>query len=170
MTPTGLAVRAIAFVVALTALVALVYGAFRHVETLGKTAAQKETSDLRASYAASAAQAAQAAQAETVRRVNAQQEIAHDAQLQADAARADAARARVASSRLLDRVRAADSRGCSGSPSAPAGSAPAGAASGVPAEDVLGQLLSLAGRYAADADDARRAGLACVRAYEALSP
>jgi hypothetical protein len=115
---------------------------------------------------ATAAQA-QADGRETVRRVQAQAEIARDAQLQSDAARARAAaadRARAALRVQLDtftaHARATDPAASS--------AGEAGDPIGVLAE-VLGSADDFAGRVAAEADANRIAGLACERAYDSLA-
>jgi hypothetical protein len=115
------------------------------------------------------AAAAVAAQTETTRRVAAQQEVAHAAQIQADAARADAAtasRARDALRVQLD-VFVRAHRGA-GDPGAAGGGAPAGDPIGVLA-DVLGRADERAGVLAGIADQRGVAGAACERAYDALT-
>jgi len=136
--------------------------AAQHYET--KLAAEHE-----AQAAAVAAAAASAAE-ETNRRVSAQQEIAHEAQQQAQHAAADAAdaaRARDALRVQLDAfVRA--HRGPA-DPTAAAGSAPAGDPIGVLA-DVLSRADERAGVLADLADRRGVAGAACERAYDSLMP
>lgn len=107
--------------------------------------------------------------AKTAQIVAAQQGVIHDAQLQAGAASAAAARA--ASERDAFRVR------LNAFLSASRGPQPATAASGsAPATDSLGMLADVLGRaddraqkLAAYADQARIAGLACERSYDALT-
>lgn len=97
------------------------------------------------------------------------QEALYAANLDATAARADAARVRAALERL--RIAAADAarRGGAAPSAAPAASGPpAGPAADLPA-DVLGRIGEAAGELAAAADDARIAGTACQRAYDAVT-
>lgn len=96
-------------------------------------------------------------------------EALYAANLEAAAARSDAARVRAALERL--RIAAADAarRGGAAPSAAPAASGPpAGPAADLPA-DVLVRLGEAAGELAAAADDARIAGTACQRAYNALT-
>lgn len=113
-----------------------------------------------------------AAAAETKRRIDAMQEIVRDATTQKDAAMADAGSARSERDRLrqqqaryLASVRASLSAGG-------AASAPGSQATGV-ALDLFSDLFSEsdegAGILAAALDSARAAGLACERAYDALT-
>jgi hypothetical protein len=115
------------------------------------------------------AAAAVAAQTETTRRVAAQQEVAHAAQIQADAARADAAAAAHARDALrvqLDAfVRA--HRGPV-DPGAAGGGSAASDPIGVLA-DVLSRADERAGVLAGVADQRGIAGAACERAYDALT-
>lgn len=132
--------------------------------------------DLEAAGAAKALAAADAATvaqqkedaAISARRVQNLSEIAHDAQLQADAARAAAASAGHARDALrvqLDAYVREHSR-----PADPAASA---AGQAEPAFAVLAKLFreadDFAGEVAADADASRIAGSACERAYEGLT-
>lgn len=110
------------------------------------------------------------ARAEEQRRTSAQTEIADAAKKDADSARADAANASDAAGRLQQRVdellaaaRAAHNSATTGS------GTPAGEPLGVLA-DVLSSADKRAGILADYADQARIAGLACERAYEALTP
>ena len=96
-------------------------------------------------------------------------EALYAANLEAAAARSDAARVRAALERL--RIAAADTArrgGAAASPPVAPSSPPAGPAAALPA-DVLVRLGEAAGELAAAADDARIAGTACQRAYDALT-
>lgn len=108
--------------------------------------------------------ALQAAITETTRRLAAQQEIAHAADLAVSRARADADAAAGAAGRLRRRIAAiqADARA----------SDPAAAGAG-PADRLGDALAACADRYrgvAAAADHAITAGRACERAYDSLTP
>lgn len=132
-----------------------------HYET--KIAADHEA------QAVAMAQAAKAAQDETTRRVAAQQEVAHAAQVQADAARADA----VSAARARDSLRVQLSAFVSAhrgpvDPGTAGGGTPAGDPIGVLA-DVLGRADERAGILAGIADERGIAGAACERAYDALT-
>lgn len=100
-----------------------------------------------------------------------QQEAIHAAHQQAQTARADADRVRAALERLRQHLATGAAGGGGAAPHpAPASSGPpAAAATDLPA-DLLGRLGQAAGELAAAADDARTAGLACQRAYQALTP
>jgi hypothetical protein len=159
---SAVAVKAIGIGLAVLALL----GAFAwFVHTEREVGAQQVRDEVAAATAAQKA----ADDAETRRRLTEQQGISHDAQLQADAARADASRADAASKSLrvqLASIVAANRR--------PADSA--SAAAGTPASDpigvfaeVLGRIDDAAGRYAAEADANRIAGLACERSYSSLT-
>lgn len=94
------------------------------------------------------------------------QEIVNDAHAQVSQANFDRDLAVAASGRLRKQLAAYVQAGRAAS--ATAGGSPAGDPLGVLAE-LLGRIDDAAGRYAAEADANRIAGLACVRAYEALS-
>lgn len=118
-----------------------------------------------------ARQAEAEARAEERRRADALQEIAHETQSQLDRARADADAATSAGERLRQRVAelAAACRRPTGDPAAPGSGQAADTAARVLA-DVQRRLDEAAGRIARHADEARAAGLACERAYGALTP
>jgi hypothetical protein len=131
----------------------------KHQATVSAAKAQAQQTEI----ATETQKALQESIAETARRLEAQQEVAKNAEVAASIARADAAGASVAASRLRARLAAiASSTAASGA------SAPAGRAS-----DGLPNLLAdCADRYssvAAAADRAIVAGTHCVGAYEALS-
>lgn len=162
MFPLSLEAKLIAWALAIAGALGGLAWFIHHERDLGASNVRTEVA------AATAAQKA-ADDAETQRRVTEQQGIVHDAQLQASAAHADAARADGARDALrvqLATFVAANRR--AGYPATPAGSAPAGDPIGVLAE-VLGATDDFAGRVAAEADANRIAGLACERAYDALS-
>lgn len=107
--------------------------------------------------------------AEEQRRTAAQTEIANAAKKEADTARADARDAGAAADRLRGRVNEllAAARAPK-DPTAPSGSEAAGDPLGVLA-DVLEKSDRRAGILAEYADQARLAGLACERSYDALT-
>jgi len=136
---------------------ALAWGGFQHHRA---TAAVNELAEVRES-------AYRAALIETTRRLTAQQEVTHAADLALASARADADAAALAAGRLRNAARNAASRACSATPASP------GAAASAPAvvlADVLSSADARAGELAAAVDAARVAGIACERAYEALRP
>lgn len=110
-----------------------------------------------------------AVQAESTRRIKAQSEVAHDAQLQADAARADAAGARDERDAFRVRLAAFLAKARDPHSAAAAAGAPDGDPIGVLAQ-VLGEADRFAEDVAAEADSNRIAGLACERSYDALTP
>lgn len=99
-------------------------------------------------------------------RVEDQARIAHDATVQADAARAGAAAADRAAAALRVRLNAFVANARAADP--PASGAGEADPIGVLAE-VLGRIDDAAGRYAKEADANRIAGLACERAYDSLT-
>jgi hypothetical protein len=135
--------------------------------------AQRLKADGAAAANEKAAQAVVATQKEDAaigeRRVQNLSEIAHDATVQSDSSRAAAARA--ADALAAERLRLdAYVRNARAAHPAPAGAS-------APADDPIGVFAALqrrfdeaAGRYAAEADANRIAGLACERAYDSLMP
>ena len=119
------------------------------------------------SYQAAALKATDEARIEETRRTTAQTEIADEALRMVNRNRRDSAAANVAHGRLLERI-ASSSRQAASNPSAPEGSASASGADPVLA-DLLGRIDDAAGQLAAYADDARTAGGACEKAYDALN-
>jgi hypothetical protein len=95
-------------------------------------------------------------------------EAADAATIQAQADRVAADRARSAFERLQQRVSTAQAAGTAPAANATPGCPPASAAAAVPA-DVLGRLGQAAGQLAAIADDRRTAGVACERAFDAMT-
>jgi len=136
---------------------ALAWGGFQHHRA---TAAVNELAAVRES-------AYRAALIETTRRLAAQQEVTHAADLALAQARADADGAALAADRLRGAARRAAGRACAAAPAGPG--APASAPAVVLA-DVLIRADGRAGELAAAVDAARIAGTACERAYEALRP
>jgi hypothetical protein len=125
-----------------------------------------ERFDAASEHAAQAAEVlrqSERARAEEQRRIQAQSEIAHDAQLQADAARADADRARVLAGRLRQLLAARPVPAGSDTTSAPASPA------ATSPDGVLADLLGRVGELAQYADLARVAGQACVKSYDTLT-
>lgn len=118
-----------------------------------------------AAYQARELAAVQAARAEEQRRTNEQAEIAKNAKNDAEQARADARAAGDVSERLRARIAELLAK----RPAPTGGSAPA-----QDADELLAELFrradSRAGILAQDLDDARIAGQACERAYDALTP
>lgn len=125
--------------------------------------------DDRTRYATAALQQGAAFRAEEQRRAAAQQEASDEAQRLSNRARAAADGARDAGQRLLDRAAAVAAR-CdrTAADPAPAGSSTPEAGAGLLA-GVLSSAVGEARRYAAIADEARIAGAACERAYDALT-
>lgn len=127
------------------------------------TSAAAELQHAQAAAAAERETALQASIAETQRRLTAQQEIAHAADLAASRARADAAAAADAAGRLRQRIAAVQANASASHP----------AAAGAGAADRLGDALAAcADQYrgvAAAADRAIATGLACERAYDSLT-
>jgi hypothetical protein len=157
-----LAVKAIGIGLLVLALLAG-YAAFvSHQQAIGEAKNKAETAE-------ASMRLAQEQQAKAAKIAADQQGIAHDAKLQADAARAGAARASAArdSLRLQLNAYVLAHRGAS-SPAASNGGAPAGDPIGVLAQ-VLGEADDFATGVAAEADANRIAGLACERSYSTLS-
>lgn len=124
----------------------------------------------KAAAAMAAASAVTAARAEEQRRSAAIQEVADAAKTDAARARADARAADGRHDRLRDYA-AALAAGCgaaAGDPAAAAGSAPA-AGAGLVLADLFERADDRAGQLARYADQARIAGQACERAYDALT-
>ena len=117
--------------------------------------------------------ASEAARVEEARREAARKENVDEAQRMVARSRADRVAADGAHERLLDWAatagRAAD-RGQGGRDPVPAQGSPPASGAGLLLADVLGRADARAGVLAAYADEARTAGLACERAYDALTP
>lgn len=112
---------------------------------------------------------AEANAAETARRFAAQQAIINQALREKENARADANRAAAAGERLRKQIASlAASCASPGDPSA-IGSGATAAASGDLLNGMLERLDEAANRIARHADEARAAGLACERSYDALT-
>lgn len=163
--PFGLSTVAIKAIAIGLLVLALIAGFAWFVHSEREIGAQKVRDEVAAATAAQKVADA----AETQRRVTEQQGIAHDAAIQADAARADAARAAAARNSL--RVQLAAVVAANRRPTDPA-SAASGATGGDPLgvfAEMLGRIDDAAGRYAAEADANRIAGLACERSYDAIA-
>lgn len=112
---------------------------------------------------------AEANAAETARRFAAQQAIINEALREKENARADADRAAAAGERLRKQV-AGLAAACSAARDPGAvGSGEAAGAAGDLLDGVLERLDEAANRIARYADEARAAGLACERSYDALT-
>lgn len=126
-----------------------------------------------AQAARTAQQAEQAARAEEQRRVRALTEasdVAHDqaAQARADAVRAERAAVQLRRAYLIVAAALTDGRAAA-DPTVAGASAPA-AGPGLVLSDLLGRGDRLLRQCAAALDQSRIAGLACERAYDALTP
>lgn len=121
-----------------------------------------------AAVAAETIQAAQESQAESLRRLDAQTEIANVAHTRAAAAASAADAAAAAAVRLRARLAAAAPSGRPADPAAAPGGQATACPAGVPAE-LLERAVDAARRYAALADQRGAAGEACERSYESLS-
>jgi hypothetical protein len=135
----------------------------------GSAAVQQRWDAERAARATADASKAAAELDKYRRRVESSQEIAHEAETAASAARADAAAAGAAADRLRRHAAGLAAR-CDGraDPAATAGSAPA-AGPGLVLADLLARSDDTSGELAAAYDRARIAGLACERAYDSLT-
>ncbi len=143
----------------------LAWGAFQRHRALS---AGRELQQAQAAAAADEARALRASITETERRLSAHQEIASAAQSVADRNARDAAGARAAADRVRRAAAAIAASAASVSASAPSGCPAAGADATLLAE-LLGRATERAVEMAAAADAARAAGIACERAYEALT-
>jgi hypothetical protein len=152
--------KLIAYVVLLLACIGGLWLFVHHERQIG---AERVTAEVAKATAAKAAED----ERETVRRVQAQAEIAHDATVQADAARAGAAAADRAAASLRVQLNAFVANARAAHP-APTAASEAGDPIGVLAT-LLGSADDFAGRVAAEADANRIAGDACVRAYDSLT-
>lgn len=115
-----------------------------------------------------ARKASEDARTEEQRRRAEQDKVVADAKKQAQSALAAASAARTAGERLRDQLAALRGQAC-GNPTASPGSETAAATEGVLA-DVQRRLDAAADGIALHADQSRIAGLACERAYRALTP
>jgi hypothetical protein len=163
--------KIIGVLVLLAGLLGAVYAWDAHQQALGALKVEAQRQAENAARATVAASAAMDAQAETTRRFQAQQGIAHDAQLQTGRARADAASAARAADGLRQQLAAfaAAGRGTCGDP----GAAPGSPAASAPI-DVLADLFrgpdDAAGELAAALDLSHAAGVACERSGDSLTP
>ena len=100
------------------------------------------------------------------RRIAAQAEVSHVADLSRARAQIDAARVPGAAQRLLDR---ASHSTCSAANSTAAVAGPPASAADLVSADLLGRAIDVAGQLGVVADQAIIAGRACEQAYDALS-
>jgi hypothetical protein len=149
---------------ALAALAA--WGGFHRWQAID---ARRDFQEAKAAAVAEQAASAAAAARETARRFQTVQEAADAATLQGQRDRAAAAGAAAAADRLRARIAAVEAAGRAADPPASGGSAPAGEATRM-LSDVLGQCVDRVRRLADYADQARTAGQACERSYDALTP
>lgn len=148
---------------AVVALLAVALG----VQTLRMQRAHAALAEHRAQAAQALTDAVTAARAEEQRRVAAHQEVARAAHSATVRARADAAAARSAADRL--REYAAGLAAAAACDPAPAAAGASAAGPGLLLAELLGRADQRAGVLAEYADQARIAGLACERAYDALT-
>ncbi|URI08768.1 DUF2514 domain-containing protein [Aquincola tertiaricarbonis] len=167
MTPLRYAAAGV--LVVLLGLLAVQTGRLQRAETAIQAERAGRAQD-KATAAVAAASAVMAARAEEQRRTAAMQETVDVAQEQIAAARRDARAADGAADRLRQHVAALASRcgGPASDPAAAAGSAPA-AGAGLVLADLFSRADERAGQLAEYADQARIAGQACERAYQALT-
>lgn len=155
---------AAALVAALGTQTVRLAGAERATEAAKRVHTEHLAADERATR-----QAEQDARAEENRRTAAHREISDEAQRMAARGRADSAAADDAARRVRDRVaELAAACPAAGNPAAAAGSAPA-TGPGLVLADMLRRADARAGELARYADEARGAGVACERAYDALT-
>lgn len=157
------------FWLALAAAAAFAYGGGRfqqYCKDADRYAAERAEQNLEATRAQAAA--VSDARAEEQRRTRAQQEIASNAQDQLNAARADAVAAADVSRRLRQRVDALLAGNAAGNSAATRSGAPDANTDALLAE-LFRRADERAGTLAQDVDAARTAGLACERAYDALT-
>lgn len=147
-------------------------GQVRQAREAGRAEIRAQWQAERLQAAEVAASAVKAARDIEAARVAALEGIAHDARQEAAAAVAAARRADDAAGRLRQRAAAladaADRCAAAGDPAAAAGGPPA-AGPGLVLADMLRRADERAGQLAQYADQARVAGLACERAYGALT-
>jgi hypothetical protein len=162
----GIPARAWEVLLAAGLALALLGVAVHHERQVGARKAQATLAAERARAVSAATAATAANQAEGDRRSAALKDIADESQRLSTRAVVDAADAHAAAGRLLERV--ADGRAAACHPAAP-GSGPAADAASPVLDDVLPRVLEAAGQLAAYADQARIAGDACQRSYDALT-
>lgn len=113
--------------------------------------------------------AAQAALVETTRRLEAQEQVVNDAKTRAARDRASAAAADAAAGRLRDQVARLAVRAAGGNPS-PADGGPSAADAARMLAELQRSVEERGRRMAEIADERGRAGDACVRLFESLTP
>jgi hypothetical protein len=171
---TPLQLRLVLYACAM-ALVGVVLAAFIRYEravgdTRGAARIQAAWDADKAEAQHAAAQALALAAAESQRRISAKEEVIHETTAQLDRARADAGAAVAAGQRLRSDLAAyvdASRGGAAADPAPASTSAPASDALDV-LSDLFSRADSAAGDLAQVADQARLAGLACERSYDAL--
>ncbi len=151
----GANVRALIAAASVAALVG--FGAAWQVQSWRMEAAE-------AKRAAAEIQARVEAEAEFSRRIQAQQETANEAMQTLRRARLDAAAAGHAADSLREHIAALARQSATPAASSASGASPASLLA-----DMLGRVEASGRELAAEADRARAAGLACERAYDALS-
>lgn len=132
--------------------------------------ARAEFADYRAATEQQARLATDAARAAEAQIQTSQQEAIHAANLATTTAQSDAADARSAADRLRQRARTLAATSC---PAADPGAIASGPPADPPADllaDLLGRVDGAAGEIGRYADQARIAGRACERSYDALIP
>lgn len=146
------------------------FGAYRHGRTTSDVEWQAKWAAQAAELADTHAKAERIQRDEEQRRLSAITEVQTNARKAIDQAVADAAAADAAAAGLREQAKrlAARARTACSHPGTTAGSPPATGPADVLA-DVLSRADARAGELAAVADRARVAGLACERAYDALS-
>jgi hypothetical protein len=169
MIPAAIYRLAAELLVVLLLLLGAAYYGHHAGDRSGAARVQAQWNAAREKESTAAVAASEQARSVEQRRITDLERVAHDAALQADAARADADRAVAARDGLrkqLDAILAASHR-APRDPGPAGGSAPASDALDL-LSDVLGRADARAGELAAAADAARIAGSACERAYQAL--
>jgi hypothetical protein len=163
--------RAVALATVLAALAGLYAWRVSVERDFGREEVRAEWATERAAQHAAALVQSQKNAAETARRLAAQKEVSDAYERDLAAARRDAAGAAAVAGRLRDQLaaRSAALRGAAGNPAAAGQCEAALAASDLHANLFL-EADARAGALARVADAARLAGLACERAYEALTP
>lgn len=138
------------------------------VERTRRADIQSKFSDYRAQAEEQARKASEDARAEEQRRQAEQTKVVADAQKQAQSALAAASAARSVGERLREQLAASRREAC-GNPAPPPGS-PATPTTTDLLADVQRRLDEAQDGIALHADQSRIAGLACERAYQALTP
>ena len=164
LAPLSLLARVPIWAWALAALLA--WGGYHRWQAIGAKAEHKQAQE-RAALERS--QADTAAATEHARRLTAQTEISNEAIKQAESNRQAAVAATNAAGRLRQRIAAVQADAARRDPASAAGCQAAITATDMLA-DVQRRIDEAAGQLAQHADDARTAGSACERAYEALTP